>query len=383
MAGLNRQALNLRIMRIVLDAAKSLGRNQFNVTEVVDRVRQSLPNMPATTIRSYVLAMSQDQSQGGPYFSLLGEGYYLLLGDKDVPVPVEASSLQPVIPTIPVIQRQLAPAPVASEPTPAPVPVTPVPQPPIQAPPTQLKPEPTPQPQSQPQPQAQPTPKPQPAIPALSPKDAFLQKYSRYITAWTRQNTANLIAARRNYRWRGATVGQSLDQRNHLSRQIVMSRIRNNGGIDRQTLDAIMAWGFPNPLFPERDEDACLRVTREAFTLLDQGKPAEAMLKLMSIDGVGISRASKIIGLSDQNSLAIYDSHIGAALETLTNDGHKIIKSPPGLNRAGDLDCSPIDWAENYQKLLWVMEVIRNELNDAGYPFNISDVEMALTMMGN
>ena len=155
MAGLNSQALNLRIMRIVLEATKRLGRNQFNVTEVVDRVRESLPNMPATTIRSYVLAMSQDQAQGGPYFSLLGEGYYLLLGDKDVPAPVEAPSPQPVIPTIPVIQPQLAPAPVASEPTPALVPVTPVPQPPIQAPTPQPKPEPTPQPQSQPQPQAQ------------------------------------------------------------------------------------------------------------------------------------------------------------------------------------------------------------------------------------
>ncbi len=161
-----------------------------------------------------------------------------------------------------------------------------------------------------------------------------------------------------------------------------MSRIKNNGGTDRETLDNIMAWGFPNPLFPERDEDACLRITREAFTLLDEGKPDAAMLKLMSIDGVGVSRASKIIGLSDQNSLTIYDSRVGAALETLTNDGHKIIKSPPGLNRAGDLDCSPIDWAENYQKLLWVLQVIRNELNEAGYPFNISEVEMALTVMG-
>jgi len=92
------------------------------------------------------------------------------------------------------------------------------------------------------------------------------------------------------------------------------------------------------------------------------------MVKLMSIDGVGVSSASKIIGLSDQNSLAIYDSYVGAALETLTNDGNKFIKSPPGLNRAGDLDCSPIDWAENCQKLLWVLEVVRNELNDAG-PF--------------
>ncbi len=370
MAGINGQALNYRIMRVVLECTKGLGRRQFNVNEVVDKVHESLPNLPGTTIRSYVLAMSLDSAVGGPYFSLLGEGYYLLVSDKEVPVRVEqivsplpASQSAPVYAPM-VAHTQVAVPPATLLPT-APNILSPV------AAPTS-----TPAPQ---QPKIGPHPQPIP----ISPKDAFLQRCNRYITTWTKQNTLNIINARKNYRWRDATLGQSLDHRNQLSRQIVMSRIKNNGGVDRQTLDDIMAWGFPNPLFPERNEDTCLRVTREAFTLLDEGKPAEAILKLMSVDGVGISRASKIIGLSDPNSLTIYDSRVGAALETLTNDGHKIIKSPPGLNRAGDLDCSPIDWAENYQKLLWVLEVIRNELNESGYPFNISDVEMALTMMSS
>ncbi len=66
MAGINSQALNLRIMRIVLEAAKGLDRRQFNVTEIVDKVKESLPNLPATTIRGYVLAMSQNQAMGDP-----------------------------------------------------------------------------------------------------------------------------------------------------------------------------------------------------------------------------------------------------------------------------------------------------------------------------
>jgi hypothetical protein len=63
-------------------------------------------------------------------------------------------------------------------------------------------------------------------------------------------------------------------------------------------------------------------------------------------------------------------------------NGEKIIKCPPGFGRDYDKDCTSQDWAENYQKLIWVIEVIRDELNLQGYPFSIADVEMALFMMG-
>jgi len=54
---------------------------------------------------------------------------------------------------------------------------------------------------------------------------------------------------------------------------------------------------------------------------------------------------------------------------------------PPGRSRPGDL-CSDRQWAEDYQKLIWILEVIRDWLNEQGYPFSIADVEMALFMMG-
>jgi hypothetical protein len=44
--------------------------------------------------------------------------------------------------------------------------------------------------------------------------------------------------------------------------------------------------------------------------------------------------------------------------------------------------CSNIEWGANYQKLMWVLEVIATVLNEEGYPFNLADVEMALFMMG-
>ena len=101
----------------------------------------------------------------------------------------------------------------------------------------------------------------------------------------------------------------------------------------------------------------------------------------MSINRIGVSSASKIIGLFDQNRLAIYDSRVGTALRSLTHDGTRIIKCPPGRSRPGDM-CSKNVWANNYEQMLWVLEVIRNYLIEKGYPFSITDVEMALFMMG-
>jgi hypothetical protein len=39
--------------------------------------------------------------------------------------------------------------------------------------------------------------------------------------------------------------------------------------------------------------------------------------------------------------------------------------------------------AKDYEKLIWILEIIRNWLNEESFPFNIADVEMALFMMEN
>jgi|GEM_PF-2488384 hypothetical protein len=368
MAGHSTQTLNYRIMQIILEAAKSLGKDIFTATDVTYKVHESLPNMPATTIRTYILAMSSSRDSVHPYFDFLGnESYRLINRFAEVPAPPPQVSAPPVAPPTPTPSEQPTPQTKQTEPQPTPilvVPATPVSSAVMEIP----KPKP-----------------PKPIEASLGPKTKaeFNQKYAATIIVWTKENRNALVVGRRNYRWKDKNLPESLDRRNELQKRLVLSRIRNVGGVDLATLDAIMAWGFPNPLFPERDEQKCLRVTREAFSLLDQGKPSEAILKLMTIEHVGISRASKIIGLFDQNYFAMLDSRVGSALKTLTYNGERIIKSPPGVNRIGDTDVTPLGWAENYQRLLWVLEIIRNELNEEGFPFSVADVEMALFMMGN
>jgi hypothetical protein len=371
MAGHSIQTLNYRIMQIVLEAAKGSGKDIFTATDVIYKVHESLPNMPPTTIRTYILAMSSSRDSVHPYFDLLGnESYRLINRFAEVPAPPSAQVSAPPIAESPQMPAPQTPPETIDEPQTSPQqpPIFVVPATPVSAAVLEI---PKPKP-----------PKPAEASVGPKTKEEFNQKYGATIIVWTKENRNALVIGRRNYRWKDKNLPESLDKRNELQKRLVLSRIRNVGGVDLATLDAIMAWGFPNPLFPERDEPKCLRVTREAFSLLDQGKPSEAIMKLMTMEHVGIGRASKIVGLYDQNYFAMLDSRVGSALKTLTYNGERLIKSPPGVNRVGDTDVTPLGWAENYQRLLWVLEIIRNELNEEGFPFSVADVEMALFIMG-
>ena len=216
--------------------------------------------------------------------------------------------------------------------------------------------------------------------PAMNMKDIFLQQYKESIVSWTMENLAALVSGRKNYSWNNKPSVECIKERNQISRTLVSSRKVNNGGVDVETLDKVTSWGGFGS-FPLRDNDEVLKITSKAFKLLDEGNLAGAILELLSIKGVGISTASKIIGLLDQNRLAIYDSRVGTALRTLKHEGTRIITCPPGRTRPGDF-CTYKQWAENYQKLIWVLEVVRDTLDEQGYSYSIADVEMALFMMG-
>jgi hypothetical protein len=320
---------NLTRWQLLLRAAQQLGKEVFTAKDIANKVQESRPDVPITSIRTYVIAMAPNHpsyhhySVHHPHFEFLGGGRYRLIRQNSS-APIAMSTL-PKINVASTTYRENA-------------------------------------------------------------KNDLLRKYNSLIVSWAKAHKDALIAGRRNYRWKENSLNESLEKRNRLTRLIVKSRIRNNGGVDLTTLDEIMAWGFPrNPQFLPRDPNKCLEITRQAFNLLDEGKPAEAICKLMSFPLI-ISRASKIVGLSDPNYFAIYDSRVGLALETLTDGNKRLIKIPgraPQPGKTFPMDtCSNEEWGANYQKLMWVMEVIANVLNEEGYPFNLADVEMALFMMG-
>lgn len=211
-------------------------------------------------------------------------------------------------------------------------------------------------------------------------KELFLRKHKQVILDWAQDNKLRLIEGRKNYSWNDKEPKACLEERNQVSKAIVLSRIQNSGGVDLETLDMIMSWGGFNK-FPLRDEDKVLEITRRVFDFVDKGKMSDAIEELLAINGIGIARASKIIGLFDQERFCIYDSRVGHALKTLQFAEKPVLKCPAGRARAGDI-CSDSRWGENYQRLIWTLEIIRDYLNSEGYPFSIADIEMALFMMG-
>ncbi len=211
-------------------------------------------------------------------------------------------------------------------------------------------------------------------------KNLFLKRYEQTILDWAKDNESRIVEGRKNYSWKDKEPQACLVERNEITASIRFSRSQNSGGIDLVTLDMIMSWGGVGK-FPLRDEQKVIEITREVFNLVDQDKISKAIKELLVIDGVGIAQASKIIGLFDQDRFCIYDSIVGNALKTLQFAEKPVLKCPAGPKIPGDI-CSDERWGENYQHLIWTLEVIRDYLNKEGYPFSIADIEMALYMMG-
>ena len=74
-------------------------------------------------------------------------------------------------------------------------------------------------------------------------KEDFLEKFKEVIINWAKKNEDALIEGRSNYSWKNKSLLESVDERNGISQLIVLSRIKNGGGIDLETANKIMSWG--------------------------------------------------------------------------------------------------------------------------------------------
>jgi hypothetical protein len=216
---------------------------------------------------------------------------------------------------------------------------------------------------------------------ANNEKEEFIKKYGRTIIDWTKRHQKKIVSGRIRYAWKNKSTADCVRGRNVVSKAIIMSRIKNGGAVDLDTLDKVMMWGFDTK-FPKRDSDKVAEITRKAFEYLDNDKLKDATTTLLRLEGVGISRASKILGLFDQENLCIYDSRVGKALEGLKHEGRKLIPCPPGRTYPGDQGVTRKGWADNYQRLIWTLEIVQDCLNERGQTYRLADVEMGLFMIG-
>jgi hypothetical protein len=63
-------------------------------------------------------------------------------------------------------------------------------------------------------------------------------------------------------------------------------------------------------------------------------------------------------------------------------NGKPLLLVPPSLVRLSDTNIHDTEWAQQYEYLIWTIEVIRDHMNENSCTYRLADVEMALFMMG-
>jgi len=215
-------------------------------------------------------------------------------------------------------------------------------------------------------------------------KEYYLEKFKATILDWIAKKETEIldVLAKKKYSVRCKSSVASIRERNQLETAVNESRKRNNGGVDLATIDRICLWGF-NRRFPARNPSKVVKVTRKAFESVDREDYYNAVLELMKTKGVGISRASKIVGLSNQEKLCIYDSRVGHALRDLKKGGIKLIKCPPDQGFKRDWDKgTKMSRAIDYERLIWTMEVLREYFKTKNRSLRAADIEIALFVLG-
>jgi hypothetical protein len=119
-----------------------------------------------------------------------------------------------------------------------------------------------------------------------------------------------------------------------------------------------MQWGFGRN--SRCSDNEITEATRLAFQHLEADRIVEAAWELVKLPRIGISRASKILALSDQDELGIYDSRSAHGLSDLIDSaGRRIVPIPPGRAIAGDAMAKK-SCCVAFQKYTWVLRHLRS-----------------------
>ena len=134
----------------------------------------------------------------------------------------------------------------------------------------------------------------------------FINEHARDLKTFWNRVSDQILSSRQDYQWpRGASLKGSIDTRAQLEQRI-QNDLNNKDCLSKFTFDAVIQWGFG--VNSGCSEQEVLQATRLAFCHLKSSKVAEAAKALVKLPRIGISRASKILALSDQLEFGIYDS---------------------------------------------------------------------------
>jgi hypothetical protein len=186
----------------------------------------------------------------------------------------------------------------------------------------------------------------------------FISDHAGDLRAFWNRVSQSARQWRAQYRWpRNANAEESLESRTRLELQI-QNDLSNRGCLSKATFDAVMRWGFGA-------ESGCSdrevqQATRLAFGHLSEGRIAEAAKTLVKLPRIGISRASKVLALSDQFQFGIYDSRSAHGLSDLVDrSDHGIIVIPPGRVIRGDVRTKD-EYCRAFERYTWTLRYFRD-----------------------
>jgi hypothetical protein len=214
---------------------------------------------------------------------------------------------------------------------------------------------------------------------ASQSESAFLNTHSERLRRFWDSVKGDILNWRSQYEWpRGITGEAALSKRTQLE-EMIRRDLKRQDFLSKATFDSIVLWGFGTD--SGCSEEEIRHATTLSFRHLKEGRIAQAARELVKLPKVGISRATKVLALSDQTEFGIYDSRSAHGLSDLTGSAGRIIPIPPGRVIAGD-NRSKDEYCVAFEGYIWVLRYLRRL---AGHSDSLrtamsrtADVEIAL-----
>jgi hypothetical protein len=194
---------NKPIWQLVAEVAESLNQETFTATDIIKKVHETNPQVPRYSISAYVIAMAPNHPSSIHYETTrLNHPYFYYLGNGRYRLLKQGK--------MPTTAEPLKPKSKLNE-----------------------------------------------------HKEFSLGNDREFVVSWTNDHLKELIDGRNNYGWNGKSPTGAINERNQVSKLIVLSCIRNSGGIDLDTINQVQAWGGLRHIKLENDN--AIGITRDAF----------------------------------------------------------------------------------------------------------------------
>lgn len=209
--------------------------------------------------------------------------------------------------------------------------------------------------------------------------ESFISKYENVLQNYWNGIKTSIVNWKLSYEWPIGTQSTEANEIRDNLEVAINKDLQATGCLSKQTFDTIMAWGFGRPSYNTEREISI--ATCESFNYLKANELYQAASALTKLDGIGISRASKVLALSNQSEIGIYDSRAAHGLSDLLVDAAPLIPIPPGRSIRGSNSVSQGAFCAAFQTYNWILRYFRDlaqkDSTMSAFFSRVADLEMA------